>query len=72
MTKYYVLDENTLCYIKPGMIGAGVLAASVIRGSHHDPNNGPISLPIKDEGRVRPATLEDFKTFRVSPTGFSE
>jgi len=68
-TEYIVIDENTLCYIRPGMKSAGVLASSVIRGSKHDPLSGPIPIPM-DEKRVRPATLEDFKTFRVSPYGY--
>jgi hypothetical protein len=65
-TAYFVLDENALCYVSPSGGMAGVLASSVIHGSSHDPANGPIALPTKN---TRPATLQDFKAFRVSPKG---
>lgn len=68
MSKFFVLDENTLVYTKPGMQGLGVLASSVIKGSNHDPKNGNIAEPM-DKSRLRMATWDDFETFRVSPKG---
>ena len=60
---YFVVNENTLCYWRPCMtIHLGVLAGSVIRGGH-DWKNGPISFPCF--GTIRPATDDDFKTYRV-------
>lgn len=67
MTRYYVLNEHTLCYTicgSPELLG--VLAGSVIRGGH-DWKNGPVSAGGSDT--LRPATLEDFEAYRVSPKG---
>lgn len=61
--KYVVLNENTLGYTDdrhPGRMG--VLAGSVIRGGH-DWLNGPVTLGAAD--KLRPATPEDFDTYRV-------
>lgn len=65
--KYFVLNENTLCYvIKGGYPFLGVLAGSVIKGGH-SPLNGSICVGSLD--KLRPATLADFEAFRVSPRG---
>lgn len=67
MVSYIVVDENKLCYVNSAHpFEAGVLASSTIRGASHHPANGPIALPQRNS---RPATLEDFDTFRVSPVG---
>ena len=66
--KYFVVDENKLCYEIPGGTTLGVLAASVLRGSSHSWLDGPIARPI-DKSRIRPATANDFEEFRVSPKG---
>jgi len=61
-TEYLVLDEHTLCYRKPGMIGVDILAARI--GSQYI---GRYDAPMPSEDRVRPATKADFEEFRVWP-----
>lgn len=66
MVRYYVMGENTLGYVddrQPGVFG--ILHASVLRGSTLDRLAGftCISSPL------RPATVEDFHAYRVSPAG---
>jgi hypothetical protein len=66
MVRYFVMGENTLGYVddrQPNVFG--VLHASVLRGSTLDRLAGftCISQPL------RPATLEDFDAYRVSPRG---
>lgn len=63
---YIVLNEHTLGYlITPGLLG--VLSGSVF-SSGHNPLNGPVVIsPGIDT--VRPATREDFKSFRVCSIG---
>jgi hypothetical protein len=68
-TKYFVLNENALCYRIEGTIFSGVLASSVIRGGP-DPLCGMIYVGGGDT--TRPATLEDFAAYRVSPKGHLE
>lgn len=61
--KYIVKDENTLGYINdehPNLMG--VLFGSRLKGGH-DWLNGPVL--ITSDTQVRPATKEDFETFRV-------
>ncbi len=68
VSKYIVVNENTLCYRVEGSKFPGVLAGSVVRGGH-DPKNGAIILSPSDV--IRDATLEDFKEYRVQlPTDF--
>jgi hypothetical protein len=65
MTKYFVLNENTLGYIDP--IGRfDPLAGSVLKGGL-DWKNGPISYFSMDD--MRPATLQDFEDYRVCAKG---
>lgn len=68
--KYTVVNENTLCYdhgvTLVGIPYVGVLAGSIIKGGRHW-SDGPILINPSD--KVRPATLEDFNTFNVSPKG---
>jgi hypothetical protein len=66
MTKYYVLNENTLIYSQEGTTLYGVLAGKIQLGGH-DWLNGPISVGRLDV--LRAATLEDFEYFRVDPKG---
>ena len=66
MSKYVVKNENTLCYRQEGSELLGVLAGSVLRGGH-DWRNGPVS--VDEDDLLRDATLDDFKFFRVDPTG---
>jgi hypothetical protein len=70
-TKYHVVNENVLCYdygqTLAGSPYYGVLASSVIRGSTLGPLDGTMVISPKD--KVRPATIEDFEIFRVSPKG---
>lgn len=67
---YFVKDGHTLGYIykaQPNVFN--VLAGSVLKGGY-DPLCGFVHIfgPDRDNG-LRPATLEDFETFRVSPKG---
>lgn len=65
--RYVVVNENTLGYIydvQPDSLN--VLAGSVIKGGR-SPLNGPTFIGANDQ--VRPATLADFETFRVHPSG---
>jgi hypothetical protein len=64
--RYLVVNENALCYRIEGSILHGVLAGSVLRGGP-DPMTGTIAVAPSDV--VRPATVEDFAFFRVSPKG---
>jgi hypothetical protein len=66
MTSYHVLNENTLCYLQEGSTLFGVLAGKPQLGGH-DWLNGPVAVTGSDN--LRSATLADFETFRVSPTG---
>lgn len=61
---YIVVNENTLCYIgtESSQKWAQILAGSPLRGATHNWQDGIISLY---GCRVRPATKEDFDTFRV-------
>jgi hypothetical protein len=57
---YVVKDEHTLGYIfdaQPGLMG--VLSSN--KHGHH-PHGGPVSI---FGAQIRPATVEDFATFRV-------
>lgn len=68
---YIVMNENAL-----GLVHAGapremeVLASLTLKGG---PNclNGPVAFSPRIE-RIRQATLADFETFRISPTGHLE
>lgn len=65
-TTYFVKDGNTLCCAddsRPDTMT--VLAGDILRGGHN-PINGAIPMP-RDKSRLRPATLADFKEFRVDP-----
>lgn len=66
MTSYHVLNENTLCYLQEGSSLYGVLAGKPQLGGH-DWINGPVAVSSLDV--LRPATLEDFDFYRVSPAG---
>ena len=67
-TKYLVVNENCLGYAddltRPFLLG--VLQGSVARGGP-DWKNGPVFVTEQDT--VRPATLQDFEDYRVSPKG---
>ncbi|MDK9702406.1 MAG: hypothetical protein OEL20_04650 [Sulfuritalea sp.] len=57
---YVVKDGHTMGYIfdaQPHLMG--VLSSK--KGGHH-PNGGPVSISFSN---IRPATVEDFRTFRV-------
>lgn len=62
MSKYLVVNENTLCYAQEGTVMLGVLTGSVLRGGR-DWKNGAIFVAPSD--KVRPATEEDFESYRV-------
>jgi hypothetical protein len=65
MTKYVVLNENTLGYmIKPNLMG--VLHGSVLKGGHSE-LNGPVTLMPSD--KLRPATQKDFDDYSVCSRG---
>jgi hypothetical protein len=64
VTRYVVLNENTLGYFNDGCSFMGVLAG---KKGGHDPKNGPIAIDGIDA--IRAATRSDFDTFRVSATG---
>lgn len=66
-SSYFVLNGHTLGYTRednPGWFH--ILHGSVLKGGH-DPKRGPTVLAPTDE--LKPATLEDFEEFRVSPKG---
>lgn len=60
--KYFVCNENTLCYHQIDSTLKGVLHGSVIRGGR-DWKNGAFSLSMRDS--IRPATALDFADYRV-------
>ena len=63
---YFVKDGHTLGYVyKAAPNTFCVLAGSVLKGGH-DPLCG---ITTTFGAELRPATLEDFETFRVSPKG---
>lgn len=66
MAEYLVGDEHTLVYAQEGTDLLGVLHGSVLRGS---PYGGPLQGPVPRFmfKVLRPATIEDFKTYRVMP-----
>lgn len=70
MNKYIVVDENTLCYRFPGNDReVGIL--STLPSSNHSRFDGLLFL--LDSSKVRPATVDDFKTFRITlPPDFGE
>lgn len=58
--RYFVINENTLCYQQVGSQLFGTLG----RNAHgRDPMSGPFYAGSAD--KVRPATEQDFDTFRV-------
>ncbi|WP_146187180.1 hypothetical protein [Novimethylophilus kurashikiensis] len=62
--RYVVKDDHTLGYLyyaQPTLMG--VLFGSAIKGGH-DSKNGPVSI-LPGHTKLRPATVEDFATFRV-------
>jgi hypothetical protein len=69
--KYLVGDEHTLLYTQEGTELLGILHGSVLRGSPHDWRDGSV---MRSQFKVlRPATLEDFETYRcVPPLGFKQ
>lgn len=65
LAEYLVGDEHTLLYTQEGTDWLGVLHGSVLRGSSHDWRDGGV---LRSQFKVlRPATIEDFKTYRVMP-----
>lgn len=64
---YLVLNGHTLGYRLGGSATLWPLAGSVLRGGH-DPKNGPVAI-MAGVDTIRPATLADFKAYRVSPVG---
>ena len=67
-TRYFVSNENTLCYQQPGMTMLGVLASNI---DGRNPINGPFYASPLDQ--IRPATREDFDRFRVTlPPDFQQ
>src|SRR3546814_20377456 len=59
-TRYFVSNENTLCYQQPGMTMLGVLASNI---DGRNPINGPFYASTLVQ--IRPATREDFDRLRV-------
>ena len=64
---FIVINEHTLCYTTPIPNQAGILRASVLRGSPYSELTGTIIIPSTG---VRLATQADFKTYRISPDGY--
>lgn len=69
MSKYIVINENTLAYRIEGSQFVGVLAGSVVRGGRN-PLDG--TIPISPLDKVRDATLGDFESYRVCAKGHLE
>ncbi len=69
MTKYFVLNGHTLVYRIEGAPEwhVGILAHRILLGSPFDRLAGWTIVWGWD--RLRPATLDDFAAFRVSPKG---
>ena len=68
--KFVVINDNIFGYVNPNQPNqAGVLASSIIRGASHTWMDGPYPLPVSGDN-VRPATLADFDSFRVSTGGY--
>lgn len=65
MTIYMVKDEHTLGYSNGSGNSMEVLHGSVFKGGH-DWKNGSVYI-LAGHTKLRPATLEDFKTYRVVP-----
>lgn len=63
-SKYFVCDENTLCYQVEGDTMLGILAGSVIRGGRNPLDGVTHASTFRT---MRPATVEDFSSFRVMP-----
>ena len=64
---FVVVDENSLCYVDPRLPKwAKVLCSSIVRGATRTWMDGPFPLPVDGKG-VRPATVRDFETYRISP-----
>jgi hypothetical protein len=64
--KLVVINENTLGYLIPGSNYAGVLHASVLRGSHLNPL---LNHDVRG-ANIRLASEQDFNDYRVSFRGF--
>lgn len=62
MTRYIVINENTLAYTVENSYMVGVLAGSV-RDGGRNPLNGPIFISPLD--MVRDANSEDFSHYRI-------
>lgn len=65
MAEYLVGDEHTLLHTIEGTDWLGVLHGSVLRGSPYGGRNDWV--PPRAFKVLRPATIEDFKTYRVMP-----
>jgi hypothetical protein len=67
-TKYFVCNENTLCYQMEGDPMLGVLGGKPQSGGR---SNSPLEEPFfaSPLDKLRPATVKDFEFFRVSPRG---
>jgi len=61
MTKYFVVEGNTLVYQLPNAMECGILQASIIMGSRFSPN----SFIYLNYVEHRAATAEDFELFKV-------
>lgn len=80
MSKYVVVNENVLGVFRQGRDASlsyvDVISASILRGANQRPGDS-MALPLKrvgdewtlDNSRIRPATPEDFGTFRTLPPG---
>jgi hypothetical protein len=74
MIKFVVIKECMLGYVDPRTpLSAGILGVSVLKGAGSSKIsaqfNGSYPLPY-DPNKVRPATQQDFETFRVCPEGY--
>ncbi|MEY2161436.1 hypothetical protein [Rhodanobacter sp. FW106-PBR-LB-2-11] len=63
-SRYFVWNENTLCYQAEGDSRLGVLHGSVIRGGRNW-RDGCFTPTAGDV--LRDATLEDFREYRCQP-----
>lgn len=68
-TKYFVCNENTLCYQMEGDTILGVLGGKPQLGGR---SNSPLEEPFHAGplDKLRPATKADFDYFRVSSKGY--
>jgi hypothetical protein len=69
--RFVVVEGNILGFILPELpLSVQILSSSIIRGASVSWMDGSYPLPLDPE-RVRPATRDDFKEFRIDPEPYA-